>query len=138
MAKTFVTAQQQIVKEGKLQTREGAVWNQGLGIITPEYFYFQARGGSWLKLFGLLGGLLRVVLPVKVKVSIPLASITAIGRGKIGLLRDVFFIETTEGKKYQFRLDYQSWLEVLTKALQNHTGATVIQNGEDRWTVLRS
>jgi len=138
MAKTSIPAQKQILKEGKLQTRQGAIWDQGLGVITQEYFYFQARGGTGLSIFGLLGTLLRMALPVKVKVSVPLTSITAIGRGRIGLVRDVFFIETIEEKKYQFRLNYQSWLEALTNALQTHTGATLTQNGEDRWTVLRA
>lgn len=138
MAKTSIPVQEQILREGKLLSRQGAVWDSGLGVITPGYFYFRARGGTWLRLFGLLGGLLRVALPVKVKISIPLASITAMGRGKIGLLRDVFFIETMEGKKYWFRLDYQSWLEVLTNALQTCTGATLTRNGEDCWKVQHS
>lgn len=129
---------QHIVKEGRLQARRGAVWDPGLGVITPESFSFRARGGAWLRLFGLLGGLLRMALPVKAQVSVPLSSITAFGRGHIGLVRDVFFIEAAEGKKYWFRPDYQLWLEALTNALQARNGITLARKGEDRWEVRHS
>lgn len=135
MAQTDSALQQQILKEGKLLARQGAVWDPGMAALTPEYFYFRARGGNWLHLLGLLGGLLRMALPVKVKISLPLTSITAIGRGKIGLVRDIFFIEALEGKKYWFRPDYQPWLEALTSALQTRTGLTLTRTADDRWEV---
>lgn len=135
MTQTPEARQQQTLKEGKLMARMGVAWDAGLGVITPGHFSFQAHGGTWLSLFGLLGGLLRMALPVRVKVTVPLTSITAIGRGKIGLLRDVFFIEATDGKTYWFRLDYQPWLEALTNALQTHAKVTLTQKSDERWEV---
>jgi hypothetical protein len=137
MAQTQSAVPQQIVKEGKLLARQGAVWDPGLAVLTADYFYFRGRGASWLHLFGLLGGLLRMALPVKVKISLPLTSITALGRGKIGLVRDVFFVEAAEGKKYWFRPDYQPWLEALTSALQNRSGVSLTRKDGDRWEVAQ-
>jgi hypothetical protein len=137
MAKTATTIQEQIIREGKVQTRPNFIWDQGQGILTAQRFYFQARVGAWLHFFGLLGLLVRRTLPVKVKIVIPLSSITAIGHGRIALTRNVFFMETREGKKYQFRSEYQLWLDVLKDTLQKQTGTMLIQTGQERWEVQR-
>lgn len=136
MAKNSTIAQEQVLKEGTIQTRNGVIWDQGQGIITPQHFYFQARVGAWLGLFGFLGGLVRMSLPIKVKVYVPLASVTAIGRGRIGLIRDVFFMETREGKKYQFCSESQSWIDALRDVLQRQ-GGTLTQNDKERWEIQR-
>jgi len=135
MAQIQSAGQQQIVKEGKLLARQGAVWDSGLAALTADSFSFRGRGASWLQLLGLLGGLLRIALPVKVKISVPLTSITALGRGKIGLVRDIFFIEAAQGKKYWFRPDYQPWLEALTSTLQARADLSLTRTADDRWEV---
>lgn len=136
MAKT-TTIQEPIVREGKVRTRPGIFVDQGQGILTPQRFYFQARAGVWLGLFGLLGILVRAALPMKVKVDIPLSSITAIGRGRMGMRHNVFFIETREGKKYQFLFEYQLWLDALKDTLQKQTGTMLVQTDQERWEVQR-
>lgn len=121
MAQTPGTLQQQTLK--------------GPGRDHARTLLLPGARGTWLSLFGLLGGLLRMALPVQMKVTVPLTSITAIGRGRIGLLRDVFFIEATDGKTCWFRPDYQPWLETLTSALQTRAGASLTQKSDDRWEV---
>jgi hypothetical protein len=137
MAKTTTTIQEQRLLDGKVRTRSGLFLDQGQAILTSQRFYFQARIGAWLRIFGLLGTLVKGALPVKVKVDIPLSSIAAIGRGRMGLASDVFFIETLAGKKYQFYLEHQLWLDALKDILQKQAGTTLVQTSQESWKVQR-
>lgn len=137
MSRTSTTIQEQIVREGKLQARFGMVLDQGKGVLTPQHFYYQTRAALWLRFFGFVGVMVRNAFQLKVKIDIPLSSITAIGRGRLGMSRNVFFIETVEGKKYQFGLDYQFWLDALKDVLQKQAGTVLVQSNPECWTVQR-
>jgi hypothetical protein len=134
MAQANVSAPgQTIVQEGTLQTLTWGVWQGGRGVLTTEHFYFLVKGYGLFNYFGLLGRAINLIFPERTKNEIPLSSITAVGRGKMGLLKDVLRIETADGKKYQFSPDYQFWLEGLKNTLQTKAGVVLVQSGEERW-----
>jgi hypothetical protein len=55
----------------------------------------------------------------------------------MGLKTDVLYIETVDSKPYQFTPNYQPWLAALQDALQTHRHATLVQSGDERWSVQR-
>ena len=130
--------QGEVLQQGPLSTLNMGMWKQGVAVLTTERFYRKTRGLAILSTsLGLLGRLINQLFPEKNDIDISLASITIIGRGKLGLLKDVLYIETAEGKSYQLTPGYEPWLAALKDALQSHTHATFVQSGNDRWTVQR-
>lgn len=123
------------LKQGILLTLKGGLWVRGEAFITTERFYRRVQGSPLLPTaFGLLGRLINQAFPWKTDIDIPLASITVIGRGKMGLKKDVLHIETTENKKYDLMPNYAFWIAGLKDALQRQ-GATLVQTGEETWSV---
>jgi hypothetical protein len=113
------------------------MWIRGVGVLTTERFTRIVQGSPILyNYFGILGALINNTLPKKVDIDIPLAAIAVIGRGKLGLLKDVLYIETVEGKSYQLTPKYDYWFNGL-KGVLGEQGATLVQSGDDRWTVQR-
>lgn len=107
-------------------------------MLTSERFYRKTKGSAILSTsLGLLGSLINQLFPEKYDIDIPLTSITVIGRGKLGLLKDVLYIETEGGKSYQLTPGYELWVAALKDALESHTHATLTQSDNDRWTVQR-
>jgi hypothetical protein len=138
VTQTDVNTQQQVLKEGAVYTLKGGIWKGGIATLTTERFYRKVRGSALLSYsFGLLGRLINQAFPWRVEIDIPLSSITVIGRGKMGLKKDVLYIETVDGKSYQFMPDYQIWLSALQNALQTYNHATLTQSADERWTVQR-
>lgn len=136
MTQTETSPQEQVLQQGSLSTLQAGMWKRGVAVLTTERFYRKTKGFAILSLsLGLLGRLINQLFPEKNDIDIPLASITLIGRGKLGLLKDVLYIETVDGKSYQLTPGYESWLTALRDALQSHTHATLAQSGDDRWTV---
>jgi hypothetical protein len=128
--------QEQVLQQGSLSTLHAGMWKQGVAVLTPERFYRKTKGFAILTLsLGLLGRLINQLFPEKIDMDIPLTSITLIGRGKLGLLKDVLYIEIVGGKSYQLTPGYEPWMTALKDALQSHTHATLAQSGDDRWTV---
>ncbi len=131
------TATEPTIKQGSVLTLRGGMWKAGMATLSSERFYRQTRGYAvFNNTLGLLGAAINQLFPLRTDVDIPLTSITAIGRGKMGLLKDVLYIGTADGKSYTFRTDeYQLWVAALTEALQTYRKATVVQSGDERWSV---
>lgn len=131
------TATEQMLKQGSVLTLRGGMWKAGIATLSSERFSRQTKGYAiFNNTLGLLGAGINQLFPLRTDVDIPLTSITAIGRGKMGLLKDVLYIGTADGKSYNFKTaDYQLWIAALTEALQTHRKATVAQSGDERWSV---
>ena len=137
MTQTDTSAQTQVLQSGALLTLKAGIWTRGEAALTTERFFRRTRGSGFLySYFGLLGALINNMFPAKTDIDIPLTSIAVIGRGKMGLKKDVLYIETMEGKSYQLTPNYDFWIAGLKDALQRQ-GATLVQNGEERWSVQR-
>lgn len=131
------TATEQTLKQGSILTLRGGMWKAGIATLSSERFSRQTKGYAiFNNTLGLLGAGINQLFPLRTDVDIPLTSITAIGRGRMGLLKDVLYIGTADGKSYNFRTaDYQLWIAALTEALQTYRKATVTQSGDERWSV---
>lgn len=137
MAQTDVSGQVQVLQTGTLLTLKGGMWKRGEAVLTNERFFRKVRGTALLPyLFGALGALINTAFPVKNDIDIPLTSITVIGRGKMGLKKDVLYIQTADGKSYQLTPNSDFWINGLKQALESQ-GATLTQNADERWTVSR-
>lgn len=137
MAQTDVSTQDQVLRQGMLLTLKAGIWVKGQTVLTTERFYRQVKGTPFLyNFFGLLGNMLNNMFPAKTDIDIQLASITEIGRGKMGLKKDVLYIGTMDGKSYQFTPNYDSWIAGLKGALESQ-GATLVQSTDERWNVQR-
>lgn len=130
-------AQKAILYEGVIQTPQGISWETGKGVLTKEQFTFAGKGYAFFRHFGLLGMLANASFPMKVRFALPLSSITTLGRMKQGLNKNLFFIETQDGKKYKFNKNYQEWLNNLIAALQTYAQLKVVQIDKERWEVQR-
>lgn len=141
MAQNDVVTQEQILLKGPLHSIKAGIWVVGVGTLTTEQFYRQTQGSSLLTMaFGLLGRLINGFFPVKKDIEIPLSSITGIGRGSMGLKKNVVLIETADGKSYSLtsnlsKPDYQEWLNAFHNALQTHNHATLTQDKDEHWVV---
>lgn len=137
MAQADISTQEQVLRRGTLLTLKAGIWVRGEVVLTPTNFSREVKGTPFLyNFFGLLGSLINNMFPAKTDIDIPLSTITAIGRGKMGLKKDVLAIEVADGKSYQFTPNYQSWCTALKSALESQ-GATLIQAGDERWSVQR-
>ena len=137
MAQTDVSTQDQVLRQGMLLTLKAGIWVKGQTVLTTERFYRQVKGTPFLyNFFGLLGNMLNNMFPAKTDIDIQLTSITEIGRGKLGLKKDVLYIGTLDGKSYQFTPNYDSWIAGLKGALESQ-GATLVQSTDERWNVQR-
>jgi len=137
MAQTDVSTQDQVLRQGMLLTLKAGIWVKGQTVLTTERFYRQVKGTPFLyNFFGLLGNMLNNMFPAKTDIDIQLTSITEIGRGKLGLKKDVLYIGTLDGKSYQFTPNYDSWITELKGALESQ-GATLVQSTDERWNVQR-
>ena len=137
MAQTDVSSQAQSLQTGTLLTLKGGLWKRGEAALTTERFSRKVRGSALLSYsFGALGVLINSLFPAKTDIDIPLTSITVIGRGKMGLKKDVLFIETADGKSYQLTPNYDYWFTGLKQALESQ-GATLTQSTDERWTISR-
>jgi hypothetical protein len=137
MAQIDTAPQGQVLQSGALATLKAGIWTRGEVVLTTERFYRKVRGFGFLySFFGLLGALINSALPEKTDIDIPLNTISEIGRGKMGLKKDVLYIGTVDGKSYQLMPNYDYWIAGLKGALQSQ-GATLSQNGDERWTVQR-
>jgi hypothetical protein len=137
MVQTDASTQGQILLQGKLLTLKAGIWVQGHAVITTERFYRQVKGSPFLyNFFGLLGAMINNLFPVKTDIDIQLTSITEIGRGKMGMKKDVLYIGTMDGKSYNFTPNYDFWITGLKEALESQ-GATLVQRADERWSVQR-
>lgn len=138
MAQSDVSAPEQIVLQGGLLTLSNiGIWTNGQAVLTTERFYRKVQGSPILYNFlGLLGTLINSMLPAKIDIDIPLTTITEIGRGKMGLKKDVLYIGTMDGKSYNLTPKYEAWIVGLRSALEGQ-GATLTQIAEERWSVQR-
>ncbi|HEU5380573.1 MAG TPA: hypothetical protein VFV38_34550 [Ktedonobacteraceae bacterium] len=137
MTQTDISPQAQVLQQGTLLTLKAGIWTRGEAVLTTEHFYRMVKGSAFLyNFFGLLGSLINNMFPAKKDIDIPLTTITVIGRGKIGLKKDVLYIETADTKSYQLTPNYDSWFNALSSALKAQ-GATLTQNGDNRWSVQR-
>jgi hypothetical protein len=137
MTQTDVSAQGQVLRQGTLLTLKAGIWVKGQTVLTTERFYRQVKGSPFLYNFlGLLGNMINNMFPAKTDIDIQLTSITEIGRGKMGLKKDVLYIGTMDGKSYQFTPNYDSWIAGLKGALESQ-GATLVQSADERWSVQR-
>jgi hypothetical protein len=138
MAQTNVSTSEQIVLQGGLLTLSNiGIWTKGQAVLTTERFYRQVKGIPILyNAFGLLGDLINELFPAKTDIDIPLTTITEIGRGKMGLKKDVLYIGTMDGKSYNLTPKYEAWIVGLKSALEGQ-GATLTQIAEERWSVQR-
>jgi hypothetical protein len=137
VAQTDNSTQGQILQQGTLLTLKAGIWVQGQAVLTTERFYRQVKGSPFLyNFFGLLGSMINNLFPTKTDIDIQLTSITEIGRGKVGLKKDVLYIRTMDGKSYQFTPHYDFWIAGLKDALEGQ-GATLVQNADERWSVQR-
>ncbi len=137
MAQTDVSTSGQVLLQGTLLTLKSGVWVKGQTVLTTERFYRQVKGSPLLyNFFGLLGNMINNMFPAKTEIDIPLSSISEIGRGKMGMKKDVLYIGTVDGKSYQFTPNYDFWLTGLKDALQRQ-GATLVQSADERWKVQR-
>lgn len=84
----------------------------------------------------MLGALINQLLPAKTDIDIPLDTISEIGRGKMGLKKDVLYIGTGDGQPYQLTPNYEVWCAALKSALARQ-GATLVQSGNERWHIQR-
>lgn len=136
MAQTDVSTGQ-VLQQGTLLTLKAGIWIQGRATLTTESFTRQVKGTPFLyNFFGLLGAMINNLFPAKTDIDIQLTSITEIGRGKMGLKKDVLYIGTADGKAYNFTPNYDSWIAPLKQALENQ-GATLVQSADERWSVQR-
>ncbi len=137
MSQTDVSTQGQALRQGTLLTLKAGIWVKGQTVLTSERFYRQVKGSPVLyNFFGLLGAMINNLFPAKIDIDIPLTSITEIGRGKMGLKKDVLYIGTSDGKSYQFTPHYDFWIIGLKEALEAQ-GATLVQSANERWNVQR-
>jgi hypothetical protein len=135
MIQADTSTQAPVVQTGTLLNLKAGIWVKGAVVLTTERFTRQVRGTAILyNYFGFLGDMLNNLFPPKTDIDILLASITVIGRGKIGLKKDVLYIETADGKSYNLMPNYQAWLAKLKGALESQ-GATLAQSGDERWSV---
>jgi hypothetical protein len=136
MAKIDVAANEQVLMQAPLATLHAGLWQNGTGVLTTERFMRRSQGYKILSAFGVIGTLINQALPPgPVDIDIPLSSITTIGRGKLGLLKDVLLIVTSEGKTYQLTPRYESWIAPLQNALQQYSHATLVPDGAEKWQV---
>lgn len=137
MAQADVSPQVQVLQKGTLLTLKAGIWTRGEAVLTSERFYRLVKGSAFLyNFFGLLGSLINNMFPTKTDIDIPLTAITVVGRGKMGLKKDVLYIETADTRSYQLTPNYEFWLNALKNALETQ-GATLTQNGDERWSVQR-
>ena len=137
MSQTDNATQSQILQQGTLLTLKAGFWVTGQAVLTTERFYRQVKGSPFLyNFFGLLGSIINNMFPTKTDIDIQLTSITEIGRGKMGLKKDVLYIGTMDGKSYQLTPDYDFWIAGLKDALERQ-GATLVQSANERWSVQR-
>ena len=137
MTQIDASAQTQTLQSGALLTLKAGIWTRGEAALTPERFFRKTRGSGFLySYFGLLGALINNLFPERTDIDIPLSSISVIGRGKMGLKKDVLYIETMDGTSYQLTPNYDFWIAGLKDALQRQ-GATLVQNSDERWSVQR-
>ena len=137
MSQTDNSTQDQILQQGTLLTLKAGLWVTGQAVLTTERFYRQVKGSPFLyNFFGLLGGIINNMFPTKTDIDIPLTSITEIGRGKMGLKKDVLYIGTMDGKSYRLTPDYDFWIAGLKEALERQ-GTTLVQSADERWSVQR-
>jgi hypothetical protein len=138
MAQTNVSPSEQIVLQGGLLTLSNiGIWTNGQAVLTTERFYRKVQGSPILyNFFGLLGTLINSMFPEKIDIDIPLTSITEIGRGKMGLKKDVLYIGMMDGKSYNLTPKYDAWIVGFRSALEGQ-GATLVQIADERWSVQR-
>lgn len=137
VAQTDASTQGQILQQGTLLTLKAGIWVKGQAVLTTERFYRQVKGSPFLyNFFGLLGDMINNMLPAKTDIDIQLRSITEIGRGKMGLKKDVLYIGTMDGKSYQFTPNYDFWVAGLKDALEGQ-GTILVQSADERWSVQR-
>lgn len=98
MTHTTGAAQSQILQKGTLFTLKGGFWKKGDAVLTTERFTRTVRGSVLIfNTLGVLGALINQLLPAKTDIDIPLYAISEIGRGKMGLKKDVLYIGTVDG-----------------------------------------
>jgi hypothetical protein len=137
MTQSDTVSKTPILKEGALLTLKGGIWSRGEAFLTTERFYRRVRGSALLSFsLGVVGALINQAFPWRTDIDIPLASITVIGRGRMGLKKDVIHIETAESKKYDLTPNYDFWFSGLKDALQQQ-GATLAQTADETWSVQR-
>jgi hypothetical protein len=137
MVQTDVSPQGQILQQGTLLTLKAGIWVRGQVVLTTERFSRQVKGTPILyNYFGLLGVLINNLFPARTDIDIQLTSITEIGRGKMGLKKDVLYIGTMDGKSYNLTPNYDIWIVALKEVLQSQ-GATLVQSADERWSVQR-
>jgi hypothetical protein len=138
MAQANVSTAEQIVLQGGLLTLSNiGIWTNGQAVLTTERFYRKVQGSPILyNFFGLLGTFINSMFPEKIDIDIPLTSITEVGRGKMGLKKDVLYIGTMDGKSYNLTPKYDAWIVGLKSALEGQ-GATLTQIADERWSVQR-
>jgi len=128
MSQTDISTQDQILQQGALHTLKAGFWVTGQAVLTTERFYRQVKGSFLLyNFFGLLGSVINNLFPTRTDIDIPLTSITEIGRGKMGLKKDVLYIGTMDGKSYRLTPNYDFWIAGLKEALERQ-GATLVQS----------
>jgi hypothetical protein len=138
MAQSDVSAPEQMVLQGGLATLSNiGIWTTGQAVLTTERFYRKVQGPPFLyNFFGLLGQFISGMFPEKIDIDIPLTTITEIGRGKMGLKKDVLYIGTMDGKSYNLMPKYEAWIAGLKSVLEGQ-GATLTQIADERWSVQR-
>lgn len=137
MAQTDVSAQEQVLRQGTLLTLKAGIWVKGQAVLTSKRFYRQVKGSPLLYNFlGVLGDVINNMLPAKTDIDVQLTSITEIGRGKMGMKKDVLYIGTADGKSYQLTPNYDFWLVGLKDALESQ-GAQLVPGTDERWRVQR-
>lgn len=137
MTQTTGDPQSQILQKGTLLTLKAGFWRKGEVALTTERFTRTIRGSVLIyNTLGALGALINEMLPAKTDIDIPLQAISEIGRGKMGLKKDVLYIGTVDGQSYQLTPNYEAWCAALKSALERQ-GATLVQSENERWTVQR-
>lgn len=138
MANLELIPGEQILKQGTVDSLKGAMMQMGRGTLTNQRFVRQAQGWPGASsMFGLIGVLIARALKGKVDIEFPLTSITTLARGKFGLNKNILVIGTADGQSYMLLAKFDLWFAAFRDALQMHTGATLVQTGDQEWTVQR-
>jgi hypothetical protein len=123
-----------LLKEGEVSSRiKDAGWYaRGKAFLTNQRIVVHKRS-IWTQMA--LGALLSYAIKGNFYFDIPLTSIQSIYRGSVALSKNVFCVQTKDGKEYMLVANFKTWFTAVTDALKIYHQLNVVETATDRWTV---